>query len=487
MSANDVQVRSRGGMKSDRGQPEQTATSFFPKHAGSQRAASAPGGRKKILFCTIGQTPQVVTETVWALKNPKPPARPWTPDEIHVVTTTFALARIRQALQRPGGRLAELLGVRIPPVTIHVPRRNGSPLVLGPVRAEGDWSDGDTVNAGPLDEDALSDVNTELDAAIMGDLILQLMAGLMRDDATEVHVSLAGGRKTMSAHALLAMTLVARPRDRASHVLVSPAFEDNTEFWHPDQGGTIGPKRRPGAVAGDEPGERLDPNDAKVLLVPTPTPLMRYELKNEKALGALRLVEVVNQLNLTTILEDNPRLCLDIASNTVVVADVPLQLSAKLFALFRLIAIARKEDWPGVGPDGTGANHGGWLSCPHICTGRTGLGRAIDQVFLSFLIDAVSASPVDNDTQDNKSIKAWEAVLAKGAGRKQELAEKQLRPNLTNLRTELRRAFGHTAARILLPPNREGGARGRIPDAPLGSEDAPRFGLTLPAEAIEIV
>jgi CRISPR-associated protein (TIGR02584 family) len=477
MSKREMSAQSQAPIAQDRGQPACAARPSSP------RKGASGGARKRILFCTIGQTPQVVSEAVWALKR-----RRWVPDEIHVVTTTFALPRIRQALQHPAGRLAVLFDGRLPPVTIHVPCRGGPAAMFAPLRDPGDGENVARNGSASIDR-ALADVNSETDAAIMGDLILQLLAGFMRNDDTEVHVSLAGGRKTMSAHALLAMSLVARPRDRASHVLVAPTdFEDHPEFWHPDQGGTIAPKRKPGGAGDSLAAERLDPAKATVTLVPTPTPLMRYEVKDGEALERLRLIDIVNQLNLATTLEENAHVRLDTACNGVVAGDVPLHLSAKLFALYRLIATARKEDWQGVGPDGAGPGHSGWLSAPHICFGKTRAGRDIDQLFLWFLTDAVRVSPVDNDTQDNKSINKWKAVLAaKGPVRKRLLAQQQLRPNLTNLRLELRRRFGASAARILLPANREDGVLARMPGMPDDWEVTPRFGLTLPPDAIEIV
>src|SRR5262249_49164383 len=105
---------------------------------GSSREPHSP---RRILLCAIGLTAQVVTETVWALAQRTPP---WRPDEIHIVTTTFALATVRSTLQSPKGQLAKLLGF-LPPVTIHVPNRNGPPMVFEPLRTKNDWDHADDV------------------------------------------------------------------------------------------------------------------------------------------------------------------------------------------------------------------------------------------------------------------------------------------------------------------------------------------------------
>ena len=172
---------------------------------------------RRVLLATIGQAPQIVTETVWALINKRVP--PWLPTEIHVVTTTFAAEKLVSALRSSDGPLGMLYG-HWPPLTVHVPARDRPPLVVPPLSAKeshGAWR-------GALrDGRLLRDVSSEHDSAIMGDYILRLAWSAVRDPNSELHVSLAGGRKTMSAHALLASTLVGRAQDQASHVLVSPA------------------------------------------------------------------------------------------------------------------------------------------------------------------------------------------------------------------------------------------------------------------------
>lgn len=442
---------------------------------------------RRILFCTIGQTPQVVTETVWALTRQREP--PWVPDEVHVVTTTVGLPRVRDGLQDPAGKLAGLFAGKPPPVTIYVPRRDGGSDVYGPPRPYGDW-EGVPARSGPAtldDTGALADVNSQRDAALMGDLILRVIALLAEQDA-EIHVSLAGGRKTMSAHALLAMTLVGRPGFEASHVLVSPPdFEDNAAFWHPDQGGKIAPRLSPGADRSKAP-KLVDPKKAEVILVPTATPYLRYRVKDAAALGRLSLVELVAQHNDEAEFAAHPQVQIVTARNTLVVGRREVALSARLFAVYRLIATAKKENWTGVGPDGTGGSNAGWLSVPQLCFGAAPDGMPIKDVFLRMLIEAVQTSPRDNDTSDNVSIRSWKATMAiERRSTMQAKAENALRPNLTNLRKALLGKFGGAVGSRLAPASRQGGFCVRLLGFPDDAERAPRFGLELPAEAVEIV
>jgi CRISPR-associated protein (TIGR02584 family) len=56
---------------------------------------------------------------------------------------------------------------------------------------------------------------------------------LTEDPDTEIHVSIAGGRKTMGYYLGYALSLYGRPQDRLSHVLVSDPYETNRDFYYP--------------------------------------------------------------------------------------------------------------------------------------------------------------------------------------------------------------------------------------------------------------
>ncbi len=436
---------------------------------------------RHILICTIGQTPQVVTETVWALKNPSTarqadsPRISWLPDEIHIVTTSVGYPRVRDALQNPKGHLAPFFPGP-PPVTIHVPCRSGKADTYDSLPSLGDWGDAaqkpGAIYAGSAE--ALADVNSEHDTATMGDLILQIIARFVREDDTEIHVSLAGGRKTMSAHALLALTLLGRPQDGASHVLVSPLeFEDNPEFWHPDQaGGLIRRKLRPGEDrAAVSPS--LDPKTALVTLVPTPTPLMRYEVKSA-AIDALRLVDLVAELNLAAELSRNPQVRLITGANTICVGDVERKLNPKSFAVYRLIATAWREQWPGVGPLGDGGK--GWLSAPLLCVGTTPDGRRIEEVLLQYLRDAVQVA--GGDPQENRSVDQWRLNVVDETNSAMKLANANSAiGSNTRLTQELKDEFGSAVAAVIAPRMVEGHQEKLQKGEPIKTAGATRFGI----------
>ena len=59
---------------------------------------------KKILLCVTGLSPQVITETLYALAVEPDLAQRWIPDEVHVITTLEGAERVQLTLldEAPG-------------------------------------------------------------------------------------------------------------------------------------------------------------------------------------------------------------------------------------------------------------------------------------------------------------------------------------------------------------------------------------------------
>lgn len=164
--------------------------------------------KQKILVAVTGMTPQIVTETVYALhKNHN-----WLPEKIIVLTTLSGKKQIvAQLLGEKGyfNRLRE--DYRLPEIefsaeTIKVIAENGAEL---------------------------DDIRTAEQNNAAADLIVQTIYDLCQDDNTELHVSIAGGRKSMGFYVGYALSLFGRVQDKMSHVLVEEAFEQNREFFYP--------------------------------------------------------------------------------------------------------------------------------------------------------------------------------------------------------------------------------------------------------------
>lgn len=167
---------------------------------------------RNVLIITVGMTPQIVTETVYALLTR---ADPFVPDAIYLVTTTKA-ASVFAAFARPGNKLEELYA--------YLKRPDRPPLLeVLPVKDAA--------------ETAVADVRTEQEAVAFGNTVTKLIAELAKDHKTRIHVSLAGGRKTMGWYAGAALSLFGRDHDELSHVLVEhtegdpEALEGCQDFW----------------------------------------------------------------------------------------------------------------------------------------------------------------------------------------------------------------------------------------------------------------
>jgi CRISPR-associated protein (TIGR02584 family) len=169
---------------------------------------------RRVLLALVGLTPQVVTETLWALAARRRPA--FVPTEIVIVTTAEGRERAELTLLEPEGgqlrRLAEDLGL---------------PQLAGAFGPEGMHV------ARGADGRLLGDIRTPEDNLAVADLLTRLMAAITADADAALHVSIAGGRKSMSFFAGYALSLFARPQDRLSHVLVEPRFEGHPQFFFP--------------------------------------------------------------------------------------------------------------------------------------------------------------------------------------------------------------------------------------------------------------
>jgi|AADL01.1.fsa_nt_gi CRISPR-associated protein (TIGR02584 family) len=218
---------------------------------------------KRILVCMTGLSPQVVTETLYALVTRKDP---FYPDEIWLASSIEGrdLAK-KTLLERESGHLWRLVrdfSLPILPKNIHL-----KPL-LG------------------RDGKILPDIRTARDNEDAADGILDLIRTLTADPETTVHVSLSGGRKTMSFYAGYALSLFGRPQDRLSHVLVSPEFEFCHDFFYPAR--TPGEKK-----VQSRSGEWMDTFGAKVTLAEIPFVHLRFALPPDLLGGTVGFSESV--------------------------------------------------------------------------------------------------------------------------------------------------------------------------------------------------
>lgn len=164
-------------------------------------------------MAVVGQSPQILTETVYALSRGDRNDR-FVPTEVQVVTTSQGAMRIRERLLAHGrGAWHRLL----------------DDYALGSI--EFDESRIRIVTG--ADGQALEDIRTVTENACMADAVTEQIRLLTADPDCALHVSLAGGRKTMGYYAGYALSLFGRTQDRLSHVLVDSAHEALHDFYYP--------------------------------------------------------------------------------------------------------------------------------------------------------------------------------------------------------------------------------------------------------------
>lgn len=196
--------------------------------------------RRRILFAVAGLSPQILTETLYALTQAGLGA--FIPNEIYLITTVEGADRARLMLlsEEPGWfhrlcREYALSDIAFPLENIRLIRdTDGKPL--DDIRSAGDN-----------------------DAA--ADSITALVRELTADPDCALHVSLAGGRKTMGFYLGYALSLYGRAQDRLSHVLVSSPFESDPEFFYPS---------RKSRVLMSRDGRPVDAREARVTLAQIP-------------------------------------------------------------------------------------------------------------------------------------------------------------------------------------------------------------------------
>lgn len=174
---------------------------------------------RRALVCVLGMSPQILTETLYGLATDMDPA--WIPTEIHVITTRpGAELASRLLLGRPGGQFYKLLE---------------HPLVRPHLPARGIQFDASAHHLHVIERDGrpLPDIDDPDDSTAAGNAIMNVVGPLVSDPRCQIHASIAGGRKTMGALLLSAISLLGRPQDKVSHVLVSSRFESHPKFFFP--------------------------------------------------------------------------------------------------------------------------------------------------------------------------------------------------------------------------------------------------------------
>lgn len=284
---------------------------------------------RRILLAVTGLTPQVVTETLFYLARIRTPA--YVPTEVHLLTTGEGAGRAELTLldEEKGQfrRFCEDYGltdrIRFERDPIHIIEDDtGHPLA--------DIADADH-------------------SRVAGDSIAARIGEFTGLPDCSLHVSIAGGRKTMGFYAGYALSLFGRPQDRLSHVIVSDPFESTQEFYYPP------PKPRV-IFTRDQKPVRTD--EARIMLAEIPFVRLRDGVPKDLQQGRTRFGEVVEAIQRNLV---PAQVVLYPSRCSIRVGDTEIRLEPRYFAFYAWLAERRRAGAAALRGDGAKAEE--FLAC----------------------------------------------------------------------------------------------------------------------------
>lgn len=284
---------------------------------------------RDILLSITGMTPQVVTETLYAIYKQEPDRFP---EEIYIITTKRGAEKIRTTLLGDDGMLNRFCSeYGLPQIEFDESRhlkiicdKNGT---------------------------LIDDARSKEDQQVIADFIFNEVRKLTQAKENgvpyyRIHASLAGGRKTMTYLLGSSMNILGNPEDRLSHVLVSEAFETCSEFFYPTkETHLIHGHNITGAAGGKR--EVLDAATAKVELSEIPLMFLRTLLDDKKTGKILSsYTNAVQEINNSLQLKrENLKLELSMQNYTLLINDkFEVQLDPREFFVYLMVVNCMKEE-----------------------------------------------------------------------------------------------------------------------------------------------
>jgi CRISPR-associated protein (TIGR02584 family) len=271
---------------------------------------------RRVLLAATGLSLQIVTETLYALILERKPS--FVPTEIHLITTTEGAQNAEIALlDHSHGRFIEFCEqygingkIHFDSECIHLIRGH--------------------------DQKPLSDIRSPEENTLAANAITALVRELTADPTCAVHVSIAGGRKTMGFYLGYALSLFGRAQDRLSHVLVSEEFESNPGFYFP-------PPQPEMLLTLDK--KRVSTRQAQVTLAEIPFVRLRHGLPKAAFEGEAVYDDAVlaAQFKLGT-----PELVIDLPNGELRCGGIQAEFPPQLLAFYAWFARRKKRSAPPV-------------------------------------------------------------------------------------------------------------------------------------------
>lgn len=254
---------------------------------------------RRILLCVSGMSPQILTETLYALLHQE---TPFIPTEIHLLSTVEGAEQARLNLLQGNvhfHRFCDEYGL--------------SKAVFDESRISVITDD---------QQRPLADITTPRDNEWAADCITRKVNDLTRDEESALHVSMAGGRKTMGYYAGYALSLFGRNQDRLSHVLVSAGYENLTDFYYPT---------RQSYTIYNRDKKAMDASKARVMLAEIPFVRLRQGLSEALLAGNTSFLSAVREAQRA---EEPAELVVDVANRVLVCNGITVRLSPIQFAFY---------------------------------------------------------------------------------------------------------------------------------------------------------
>lgn len=189
-----------------------------------------------VLVATLGSTPQVVVQTIYGLFRGAMPRRDWPedvlPTELHLIATTKLTPDVDTVIQQVVLliRYLERHGTaeaRIPQMRVWYISEDGT-LPSHSLAQVVHSTETEIQVFGQ--SSGLPDIVTDEHNACASNFTTALIARLTDSPNAVVHASITGGRKSMSAYLAVAMSMLKRTHDSASHVLSHEGNELDLSF-----------------------------------------------------------------------------------------------------------------------------------------------------------------------------------------------------------------------------------------------------------------
>ena len=256
---------------------------------------------RRILLVLSGMSPQVVTGTLFGILH-NPEFEKYHPTEIHLIATQGGKDQADKYLLGDTGEFYKFCQDYDFPYSalrsenVHVIKdRNGLPL---------------------------QDIRTAEENEDMADFVMNIVRELTSDSNSQLHMSISGGRKTMSYFGGYALTMLGREQDILSHVLVSEEFEFIPEYYYPT------PYSK---ALKSKSGSLLDAKDAKVSLAKIPYVHLRETLPMSARMINVGFKETLEKSKKSKM---QPSIQLDSRKQLVICSGEAVKLQKVLFGVY---------------------------------------------------------------------------------------------------------------------------------------------------------